>query len=255
MNGTNNHKGNKLNKKLILMALQCALLAGCMAPIGKPEFSCPNKKKGGACAGPRDIYELTNTRDNLEDIDKEPGLEKYAVPKTEEEKNAENSKGVMFDETGKETENEHHSKKSGRKSDESVFVPRDHTQQSTENYQHPQALPQIRTDQSKSDDFDRWPTTTEPLAPEPLAVLNPPKVMRVLIASYKDSNGYLNMPGFVFVQVEPETWSVGEAANLRPQRVIPMKVIDQAKQETNAQQNRARGVSSIEVLPSGKKVD
>lgn len=238
--------------KLTLILIQCAILAGCMTPIGKPEFSCPNKKKGGACAGPRDIYELTNTRDNLQNIGSEPGFEKYAVPKNPDEEGSEEAKnGVMFDGSSKGKEVQP-TKNTAKPQEGATFVPRDHTQQSAGNYQHPKVVPQIRTEGARTSDYDTWPTTTEPLAPEPLAVLNPAKVMRVLIASYKDNNGNLNMPGFVFVQVEPETWSVGEAANLRPQRVVPLQVIDKAKKETAAQQNRSRGVSAIEVLPSGK---
>lgn len=235
--------------KILFVLLQCSVLAGCMTPIGEPEFSCPNKKQGGACAGPRDIYELTNTRENLHGIGDEPGYEHYAVPSEDKEKER-NKDGVMFGgEKGKDAKV---SAKSGKPAEEHVFEARGHTQQSEENYQKAKVIPQIRSEKSHKDSFDQWPTTTEPMAPEPLAVLNPAKVMRVLIASYKDESGYLNMPGFVYVQVEPETWSVGEAANLRPQRVVPLQVIDQAKKETDAQQNRSRGVSSIEVLPSGK---
>lgn len=236
--------------KIILVLIQCALLAGCMTPIGKPEFSCPNKKKGGACGGPRDMYELTNTRENLNNIGDEPGLEKYVVPKDSDDEKS--SDGVMFDGDDKKSQQTVTHKKSSASGEDRVFEPRGHSQQSSDNYQHPKVIPQIRTEGSQTSDYDAWPTTTEPLAPEPLAVLNPAKVMRVLIASYKDNNGNLNMPGFVFVQVEPETWSVGEAANLRPQRVVPLQVIDKAKKETAAQQNRSRGVSAIEVLPSGK---
>lgn len=234
--------------KILFVLLYCSFLAGCMTPIGEPEFSCPNKTKGGACAGPRDIYELTNTRDNLHTIADEPGFEHYAVPSKDKKED-----GVMFDGDKKEaTSSRAGGSESTRPAEEHVFEAREHSQQSVSNYQKAKAIPQIRTESSQKDSFAQWPTTTEPMAPEPLAVLNPAKVMRVLIASYKDESGYLNMPGFVYVQVEPETWSIGEAANLRPQRVVPLQVIDKAKKETDAQQNRSRGVSAIEVLPSGK---
>lgn len=241
-----------MSKKLIIILFQCAILTGCMTPIGKPEQTCPNQKKGGACAGPRTIYELTNTRDNLHNIKNEPGFEQYAAPTEEEREN----KGVMFDSKEKtnKTTTELNKDRKGVPSDTAVFNPREHTQQSAGNYQPVEALPQIRNTRETIDDFDAWPSTTEPMAPEPLAVLNPAKVMRVLIASYKDGFGNLNMPGFVYVQVEPETWSFGEAANLRPQRVVPLQVIERANIETNARKNRERGVSSIEVLPgSGRQ--
>jgi conjugal transfer pilus assembly protein TraV len=248
-NGLRNRKEFKMNKAILLVVVQCAILAGCMSPIGKPEFSCPNQKKGGACAGPRDIHALTNTRDNLHNLKNEPGFEQYAVPTDEDTEN----KGVIFGSSNKESKPTQTAAVPGNlASPEAVFTPRDHTQQSAGNYQPVVALPQIRTEHPMSNNFDAWPTTTEPLAPEPLAVLTPAKVMRVLIASYKDGLGNLNMPGFVYVQVEPETWSFGEAANLRPQRVVPLQVIERANQETNARQNRERGVSSIEVLPGNR---
>lgn len=240
-----------MKHKLLFILLQCSVLAGCMTPIGEPEFSCPNKTKGGACAGPRDIYELTNTRDNLHGIGDEPGFEHYAVPS--KDKNDNKNDGVMFgDEKKGKSIGGAGRPVSIKPGEEHVYEAREHSQQSSEHYQKAKPVPQIRTEKSQKDSFEEWPTTTEPMAPEPLAVLNPAKVMRVLIASYKDESGYLNMPGFVYVQVEPETWSVGEAANLRPQRVVPLQVIDKAKKETDAQQNRSRGVSAIEVLPSGK---
>ena len=127
-----------------------------------------------------------------------------------------------------------------------VFEPREHTQHSAANFQPVNPIPQIRSTPSEDDGFFAWPRSTEPLAPEPLAVLEPPKVMRLLLASYKDARGNLNMPGYVYVQVEPETWSVGEAANLRPQRVIPTKLREKANQENQAREQRQLGVSPIE---------
>ncbi|MGX8842726.1 TraV family lipoprotein, partial [Klebsiella quasipneumoniae] len=44
------------------------------------------------------------------------------------------------------------------------------------------------------------------IAPEPLAVLRQGKVMRVLIAPYTDDNDALNLPGYVYVNVKPQTW-------------------------------------------------
>ena len=98
------------------------------------------------------------------------------------------------------------------------------------------------------DAYQRWPSNIEALAPEPLAVLTPPKVMRILIASYKDANGHLNMPGYVYVQVEPEVWSVGEAANLRPTRVVPLQIREKTQEENNKRKHKAKGVSALEHL-------
>ncbi|WP_326491837.1 TraV family lipoprotein [Klebsiella pneumoniae] len=50
------------------------------------------------------------------------------------------------------------------------------------------------------------------IAPEPLAVLRQGKVMRVLIAPYTDDNDALNLPGYVYVNVKPQTWVAGDSA-------------------------------------------
>lgn len=216
-------------------------LQACMTPIGKEEFACPNQKKGGVCAGPRDIMQLTNTRTNLENLGEEDAYDGYIITT---DKNGQ-SVAVKREKTpnGKSPNN---TLRDVADPDPVVFEPRDHTQHSATNFQPVNPIPQIRSTPSEDDGFSAWPRSTEPLAPEPLAVLEPPKVMRLLLASYKDARGNLNMPGYVYVQVEPETWSVGEAANLRPQRVIPTKLREKANQENQAREQRQRGVSPIE---------
>ena len=53
--------------KLAFLAVSASFLAGC-ANLGQPEFTCSSLKKDGVCAGPKDIYELTNHRDSLENL-------------------------------------------------------------------------------------------------------------------------------------------------------------------------------------------
>ena len=43
------------------------MLGGC-ANLGQEEFTCNSLKKDGVCAGPQDIYEMTNHRENLEGL-------------------------------------------------------------------------------------------------------------------------------------------------------------------------------------------
>ena len=53
---------------LTLSVLTTTILSGCsssMFAIGEEEFSCPGREKGVICAGPRQVYEMTNTRDDL----------------------------------------------------------------------------------------------------------------------------------------------------------------------------------------------
>lgn len=218
-------------KQLLLIAVSLISLAGCMSPIGKEESTCPNSKKGGVCAGPREIYEMTNNRENLTD--------------------------VVVDHKFNESAKKHSSvKTSARGAGEKstlVYKEREPGQQSPEAYQRAEVIkPEVQTLPAR-DGFDSYPSNGEPLAPEPLAVINPPKVMRVLIASYKDAAGNLNMPGYVYVQVEPERWSFGEAANTRPSRVVPLEVRKQTQEEERKQAERAKGVSPLEYVTGGGK--
>lgn len=227
--------------KLSIVTTLILSLQACMTPIGKEDYACPNQKKGGVCAGPRDIYELTNTRTNLENLANEDTYEGYIITTNED--------GKTIAVKREKTPNGNAPSQTIRNvsdPDPVVFEPREHTQHTAGNFQPANVIPQIRNTPANDDAFSAWPRATEPLAPEPLALLEPPKVMRVLLASYKDARGNLNMPGYVYVQVEAETWSIGEAANLRPQRVVPTRVREQADRENNAAQQRQRGVSQLE---------
>lgn len=236
--------------RLTLLSTLFLSLQACMTPIGKEEFTCPNQKKGGVCAGPRTIHELTNTRPNLENLSSEEQFDGYVIETDKDGK----SRAVKREKTPSgNPPNTTLRRMSDPDPAPTVYEPRDHTQQAANNFQPAKVVPQIRSTPASDDGFGAWPRSTEPLAPEPLAVLEPPKVMRVLVASYKDTRGHLNMPGYVYVQVEPETWSIGEAANLRPQRVVPTQIREQADRENAAQQQRQLGVSPIETTTSGAR--
>ena len=230
---------------LTLSVIALITLQSCsiMEPIGKENFACPNEKKGGVCAGPRTIYELTNTRPNLENLEEDADYDGYVI-KSDDEGNA----IAVKVSTGKKQSIENKKTLHSVANNDVVYEPRDHTQQALDNHQTPKVVPQIRSldPSTNQDSYSRWPTTTEPLAPEPLSVLEPPKVMRILLNSYKDGAGNLHMPGYLFVQVEAETWSVGEAASLRPQRVIPLEIMEKAKTDNSKRKYRQQGVSSLE---------
>jgi conjugal transfer pilus assembly protein TraV len=228
----------------LLLASSVLLLSGCMTPIGKEEFTCPNQKKGGVCAGARDIYNLTNTRENLEGLSDEQVYDGYTI--TVDEDGKKTAKKRAKNEAAPSKVQRVTKGKGADSKNEVVYEPREHTQHNHDNYQPAKVISQVRNQPIADDEFSSWPRATEPLAPEPLAVIEPPKIMRVLVASFKDHKGNLNMPGYVYVQVEPETWSVGEAANLRPQRVIPTQIREKATDEAAAQAKRKLGVSPIE---------
>ncbi len=85
------------------------------------------------------------------------------------------------------------------------------------------------------------------VAPEPLAILMPPRVMRILVASWKDSSGDLNMPGYIFVNIAKETWLVGDDANDRPNRITPLVIQEDATQNQAIKSRQTQGVDGLGV--------
>lgn len=51
----------------------------------------------------------------------------------------------------------------------------------------------------------------EPPPYQPVPVRTPPVVVRLLLSSWEDRDGDLQAGGYVFTELEPRTWSIGEA--------------------------------------------
>lgn len=223
-------------------------LQGCVNSIGQEEFTCPNLKKGGVCGGPRDVYKLTNNRVSLENLTQEE-LNAY--------RNGQDTSSVSMYVTDGEkkqviTNNQDKSMVANKQgaqatSNDTTYVARGDGQHTPNNYQAPEVLPQTRFSYHQNQ-YEQWPNNNEPLAPEPLATLEPAQVMRVLIASYTDSEGLLHMPGYTFVEVTPRRWNYGEAANERPSRVVPLEVKRRSEEQFNRARNRSNGVDAMEVV-------
>lgn len=88
------------------------------------------------------------------------------------------------------------------------------------------------------------------IAPEPLAVLRQGKVMRVLIAPYTDDNDALNLPGYVYVNVKPQTWVAGDSALKNPARIVPLEIQERARDNMQQQQRSTKGVTANGVTGS-----
>lgn len=216
-----------MNKFVLLISIALFGLSGCsLQPIGKEDFTCSSLKKGGVCAGPRDIYELTNNRESLENL-------------SQEELDAQKS-GVLVSTT---VRNDVSSSASNH-----VYEKRTKDQHSPESYQPAKMIPQTRFENGKRDGFMGWPNNGEPLAPEALAVMTEPKAMRVLVTAWKDKSGSLNLPGYIYVDVQPKTWKYGEDANLRPTRVVPLQMRKESQQTINDRKHKKKGVSPLEIM-------
>ena len=84
-------------------------------------------------------------------------------------------------------------------------------------------------------------------APEPLALREEARIMRVYFAAYEDSTGSLNLPGYAYVEVEPRTWMVGHAANRNVGRIVPLKVRQDADTNLEKKQKKQDAVDPLGV--------
>ncbi|MDC9563433.1 MULTISPECIES: TraV family lipoprotein [unclassified Pseudoalteromonas] len=233
----------------LTIVMSALSLQGCINSLGKEEFSCPNLKKGGVCGGPRDVYKLTNNRVSLENLTQEE-LDAYRNGQNNQTVSLYESDGEtkqVVGSTGEKTQLKNKTTDRGLSDNSVTYAARGDGQQTPDNYQTPEVLPQTRFSYQQNK-YEQWPSNSEPLAPEPLATLEPAQVMRVLIASYTDSDGLLHMPGYTFVEVTPRRWNYGEAANERPSRVVPLEVKRRSEEQFNRARNRSNGVDAMEVV-------
>jgi conjugal transfer pilus assembly protein TraV len=68
-------------------------------------------------------------------------------------------------------------------------------------------------------------------APEPIAVRQRAKVLRVLMNSWEDDFGRLHMPGYTYVEIEKRKWVVGRGATTNPARITPLSIRKQSLTE------------------------
>lgn len=241
----------KLNKTLTITPFALMILSGCATNIGKSEFACPDgtTSSEGVCAGPRLVYELTNDRVDLSELSHDP---EYAHLRPTGEKanrnpRRDNSNAENNAQTEQATQSKLRKKNTNNNADVTVYQPRDNAQQSPGNFQGVEVIPQQRFERQYNDAFQGWPSHDEALAPEPLAVMEAPEIMRVLVAAWPDNAGNLNMPGYVYVEVTERRFNVGSAANTRPSRVVPFEMRQQSQEELRRQQQRSQGVNPLGV--------
>lgn len=229
-------------KLIISLIAATSAISGC-ANLGQEEFTCAGLKKNGVCAGPHDIYELTNHRENLEgltleQLDAQVNGHDHSNHDAETDQDGE-SRAVTF--------SDFVSTQKKKNNDVTVYEPRTLEQHTPYNYQKAQAIPQTRFPTSPDSDFGAWPNNGDPMAPESLAVMSEPEPLRILVNSYKDKSGFLNMPGYVYVDTNPRTWQVGRDSTLRPSRIIPLELKRSSQESMQRIKQRAQGVDGLGV--------
>ncbi|WP_076415087.1 TraV family lipoprotein [Shewanella sp. UCD-KL12] len=267
----------------ISFTLSTLSLSGCMLQVGEDEFSCPYDGKGAACSSARQIHDLTNNRDNLEGLNisngsvtgyiDDDGVEYLDQDHTEHKHNQKEQKEYQDNSTESVSTEDY----------DLIDRPFGYSEKSNEN-EIAQAKPDLvdhgrakdaayqPLSQKRYDTFPAAQSIPEPinrtfgavegietehgqlmvhrqspmaLAPEPLAVLQQPKTMRILVASWTDDAGDLHMPGYVYVEVAPKKWLVGEHANKRPGRIVPLQIQKTTQEEERRQSKAKKGYSSL----------
>lgn len=171
------------------------LLAGCAA-IGEKEFSCPGYPSEPLCQSAAEVYAATETTDRVS-----PKPEPADAPPTG------------------------HPPADGAQSGEGwPIVPSP----------GPAPLPGEESGSPAPPDADEaYATTGGAVDPVPVAVdwterpaalRTPAGVMRIWIAPWEDASGNLHAPAYLYTEIEPRRWRVGEAAPTTPRVLAPLQI-------------------------------
>lgn len=81
----------------------------------------------------------------------------------------------------------------------------------------------VESGAQETTDVVSGPVLPRPEGPVPIRL--PAQVLRVWIAPWEDGHGDLHAPGYVYTEVVPRRWSLGEpAASIATQRITPLQV-------------------------------
>ena len=85
------------------------------------------------------------------------------------------------------------------------------------------AADRVEPDAQETTDVISGPVLPRPEGPVPIRL--PAQVLRVWFAPWEDAHGDLHAPGYVYTEVVPRRWSLGEpAASLATQRITPLQI-------------------------------
>ncbi|EGQ7973652.1 TraV family lipoprotein [Vibrio parahaemolyticus] len=90
------------------------------------------------------------------------------------------------------------------------------------------------------------------VAPEPIAVRQPAKVLRVLMNSWEDEEGRLHIPGYTYVEIEKRRWVVGRGASTSPARITPLSIRKSSLEDERRNNPVAdNGMGIVQPVPMG----
>ena len=104
----------------------------------------------------------------------------------------------------------------------------------------------VEPDAQETTDVISGPVLPRPEGPVPIRL--PAQVLRVWIAPWEDAHGDLHAPGYVYTEVVPRRWSLGEpAAAMATQRITPLQV--QHRSEVTAAPRASRSAPAEPARP------
>lgn len=243
---------------LLVIAATVVAGSGCAAmSMGEEEFSCPGQPRGVLCVGPTEAYELTHSRDSLEDMMVDPETHDCMNGECRPNAIAAKRDGEAEQAAAGSAVSPNAPSGAAYQNDvEYTYAPRSEQRQYDGEMEEATVIAQVgagrpasavkaSTEQGQLEQYSNAPVAP---APEPLAVLKAPEVMRILVAAWEDEQGDLNMPGYVYVELNPRQWITGHQANARPSRTVPFQVIQDAQNTERKQQAAGKGVDSLGVI-------
>ena len=90
-----------------------------------------------------------------------------------------------------------------------------------------------------------------PKIEDPTPIRTPSKVMRIWVAPWEDSDGDLNVSGYLFTELEPRRWMVGKAAPSMATSLKPLQVIQREKEKERIPSNADTATGTDDSWPDG----
>jgi conjugal transfer pilus assembly protein TraV len=166
---------------VLMISTVVSTTTGCsLLNLGEEDYACPGKSKGVSCASTREMYQATNNGSVPKPVSKQ---EVEEMAKKGEHvstvKGVQDDKVVLMQQANVAGEN---TSTTIQYDDSGASV----EQQITDNYVAP-ALPK-----------------------KPIPIRTPSVVMRILVLPWQDSAGDLNVSGYIYTEIEPRRWVIGD---------------------------------------------
>lgn len=166
---------------VLMISTVVSTTTGCsLLNLGEEDYACPGKSKGVSCASTREMYQATNNGSVPKPVSKQ---EVEEMAKKGEHvstvKGVQDDKVVLMQQANVAGEN---TSTTIQYNDSGASV----EQQITDNYVAP-ALPK-----------------------KPIPIRTPSVVMRILVLPWQDSAGDLNVSGYIYTEIEPRRWVIGD---------------------------------------------